>query len=55
MNQTKKTLEDIPETGTYPKKSRRSTGSPDGGGRSLNNWKFRMDERRQVMKTMSSK
>ncbi|CAF1052169.1 unnamed protein product [Adineta ricciae] len=52
-NSAKKTLEDVPEIGRYPKKSRRSTGSPDGGARSLNNWKFRMDERRQVMKTMS--
>ncbi|CAF3553927.1 unnamed protein product [Rotaria sp. Silwood1] len=49
----KKTAEDIPEVGTYDKKSKRRTGSPDGGGRSLQNWKFRMDERQQVMKNMS--
>ncbi len=48
-------MEDIPEIGTYNKHSKRSTGSPDGGGRSLHNWKFRMDERRQIMKNMSSK
>ncbi|CAF3908587.1 unnamed protein product [Rotaria magnacalcarata] len=46
----KKTPEDIPEVGQYDKKR---VGSPDGGGRSLENWKFRMDERRQVMKNMS--
>jgi hypothetical protein len=41
--------------GTYDKKTKRTTGTPDGGARSLHNWKFRMDERRQVMKNMSSK
>ncbi|CAF4672276.1 unnamed protein product [Rotaria socialis] len=46
----KQTPEDIPEVGQYNKKR---VGSPDGGGRSLENWKFRMDERRQVMKNMS--
>ncbi|CAF4708150.1 unnamed protein product, partial [Rotaria sp. Silwood2] len=40
---------------TYDKKNKQRTSSPDGGGRSLQNWKFRMDERRQVMKNMSSK
>jgi hypothetical protein len=55
MNKDKKHAEDIPEIGTYDKKTKRPTGSPDGGARSLHNWKFRMDERRQVMKNMSSK
>ncbi|CAF1082594.1 unnamed protein product [Rotaria sordida] len=49
----KKTAEDIPEIGTYDKKTKQGTGSPDGGTRALKNWKFRMDERRQVMKNMS--
>ncbi|CAF1189127.1 unnamed protein product [Rotaria sordida] len=49
----KKTAEDIPEIGTYDKKTKQRTGSPDGGTRALKNWKFRMDERRQVMKNMS--
>jgi len=53
-NNDRKTPEDIPELKTYEKRAKRPTGSPDGGGRSLQNWKFRMDERRQVMKTMSS-
>lgn len=51
----KKDTEDVPEIGTYNKKLKRPSGSPDGGARSLHNWKFRMDERRQVMKNMSSK
>ncbi|CAF2814506.1 unnamed protein product [Rotaria sp. Silwood2] len=55
MGKDKKTAEDIPEVGTYDKKNKQRTSSPDGGGRSLQNWKFRMDERRQVMKNMSSK
>lgn len=54
-NKDKKDDEDVPEIGTYDQKAKRPTGSPDGGGRSLQNWKFRMDERRQVMKNMSSK
>ncbi|CAF4556881.1 unnamed protein product [Rotaria sp. Silwood2] len=53
MGKDKKTAEDIPEVGTYDKKNKQRTSSPDGGGRSLQNWKFRMDERRQVMKNMS--
>jgi hypothetical protein len=40
---------------TYSKEKQTRTGSPDGGGRSLDNWQFRMNERKQVMKTMSSK
>ena len=54
-DKNKKSIEDVPEMTPYHKKNKRPTGSPDGGGRSLNNWKFRMDERRQVMNTMSSR
>ncbi|CAF0839298.1 unnamed protein product [Adineta steineri] len=52
-NTNKENIEDVPDLATYNKKPKRPTGSPDGGARSLNNWKYRMDERRQVMQTMS--
>lgn len=44
------TSDDVPQLTNFRKKSR-----IDGGARSLDQWRYRMQERQQVMKNMSSK